>query len=85
MSDLGDFAKKAEQMGKEHAQDVDKGVEEAEKVAGERTGHEYDDQIKQGGDQVEKRLGGGQDQLQDQQDQQDQRGQQADENQQQGQ
>jgi hypothetical protein len=70
MSDVGDFAKKAEQFGKDHPQDVDKGVEEAEKVADQRTGNKYGDQLKKGGDQVEKRLGGGQDQQQDQQGQQ---------------
>lgn len=70
MSDVGDFAKKAEQFGKDHPQDVDKGVEEAEKFADERTGNKYEDQVKKGGEQVEKRLGGGQDQQQNPQDQQ---------------
>jgi hypothetical protein len=65
MSGLSDFAKKAEQVGQEHSDEVDKGIEEAEKAADERTGNTYEDQVKQGGDQLEKRFGGGQDQQRD--------------------
>jgi hypothetical protein len=80
MSDLGDFAEKAEKFGKDHPDQVDKVVGEAEKAANDRTGNKYDKQIQQGGEQVEKRFGAGQDQQQDQQSQQ-----QDPQNQQQGQ
>lgn len=69
MSDLGDFAEKAEQFGKDHPQDVDKAVGAAEKAAKDRTGNKFDKQIEEGGEQVQKRFGAGQDQQQDPQNQ----------------
>lgn len=74
MSGLGDFAKKAEQAGKDHSENVGKGIDEAEKAANEHTGNKYEKQVAAGGDQAKKRFGGGEQGQQD--DQQDPRAQQ---------
>jgi MT0933-like antitoxin protein len=72
MSDLGDVAKKAEQYTKDHPDDVDKGIQEGEKITDQHTGDKYDKQVEEGGEQVEKRLGDDQNPQGDQNPQQEQ-------------
>ena len=57
---LADEAKKAEELAKQHPDQVDKAVQQGEKQVQERTGHSHDQQISEGGEQIEKRLGAGQ-------------------------
>ena len=61
---FADEAKKAEELAKQHPQQVDKAVEEGEKAAQEHTGHRYDKEIGKGGDQLERQIGGEQGQQQ---------------------
>lgn len=67
MSEFGDMAQKAETYAKEHPEQADKGIDEAEKFAEEKTGHQHDEQIDRAAQAAEQRLGG-----QDQQGGQDQ-------------
>jgi len=61
---FADEAKKAEELAKKHPQQGGKAVEEGEKAAEDHTGHRYDEQIGEDGEQVERRIAGGQDQQQ---------------------
>lgn len=56
---LADDAKKAEQLAKEHPQQVDDAVQHGEKTAEQETQHRYDKQIGEGGEQIEKQVAGG--------------------------
>jgi hypothetical protein len=58
MSDLRDLGSKAEQYAKDHPDQADKGVQSAEKGADKLTGDKFDQQIQEGGQRVEKGLGG---------------------------
>lgn len=69
---FADEAKKAEELAKQHPQQVDEAVKEGEKAAEDQTGHRYDKQIGEGGEQVERRFGGQDQQQAGQQDQQQQ-------------
>jgi hypothetical protein len=72
---FADEAKKAEELAKEHPEQVNKAVDQGEKAAEEHTGHRYDKQIGEGGEQLERHLGGGDgDDQQQQQPQQPQGG-----------
>lgn len=55
---LSDEVKKAEELSKEHPKQVDEGVEKGMKAAEDQTGHHYDKEIGEAGQQVEQRLGG---------------------------
>ena len=78
LSDEAKIAKQAEDLAKEHPQQVEEAVTNAEKFAQDRTDHRHDEQIAKGGDELEKRLGAGQqDQPEQQQEQPDQQGQQS--------
>jgi len=77
LSEEAKIAKQAEDLAKEHPQQVEEAVTNAEKFAQDRTGHRHDEQIAKGGDELEKRLGAGQqDQPEQQEEQPDQQGQQ---------
>ena len=61
MSGLGEYAQKAEQYAKDNPDKVDHGIESGEKLADDHTnGHRYDQQISEGGEQIERHLGAGQ-------------------------
>jgi hypothetical protein len=60
MSGMGDWAKKAEELAKEHPDQADQAVDRAEQFASERTGGTYDEQLAKGADAVQERYGGGQ-------------------------
>jgi hypothetical protein len=60
MSGMGDWAKKAEELAKEHPDQADQAVDRAERLASERTGGKYDEQLAKGADAVQERYGGGQ-------------------------
>jgi len=77
LSDEAKIAKQAEDLAKEHPQQVEEAVTNAEKFAQDRTDHRHDEQIAKGGDELEKRLGAGQQDQQDQQGQQPQQSQQG--------
>ena len=62
MSGLGDLAGKAEELAKEHPDQVKQGVEKAGQVADEKTGGQHADQIDKAEQAVEERLTGGSDQ-----------------------
>jgi MT0933-like antitoxin protein len=53
------FANKAEEFARQHPQDVDKGLQEAGKIADEKTGDRYSKQIDEGIQDIEHGLGGG--------------------------
>jgi len=55
---FADEAKKAEELARQHPQQVDKAVEEGEKAAQEHTGHRYDKEIGEGGEQLERQIAG---------------------------
>ncbi|WP_310962034.1 antitoxin [Nocardioides terrisoli] len=57
MSDLGGLADKAEQFAGEHPNQVREGLDKAEQALDGATGGRFGDQIQQGGDMVEERLG----------------------------
>ncbi|MGV9596512.1 antitoxin [Streptosporangium sandarakinum] len=59
MSGIGDWAKKAEDLAREHPDQADQVLDQGERFAGERTGHKYDEQIGEGVDAVQRRYGGG--------------------------
>jgi hypothetical protein len=66
MPDLSGMEDEAKKLASEHPDVANKGVEEAGKVAGEKTGGRFDSQIGQGEQKAEEFLGtdsqGGQDQ-----------------------
>jgi hypothetical protein len=66
MPDLGGMEDEAKKLASEHPDVADKGIDEAGKVAGEKTGGRFDSQIDQGEQKAEGFLGadsqGGQDQ-----------------------
>ena len=59
MSKLGDMAKKALDAARKHPDQVDKGVERAERMLDERTGNRYDRQTDKAADAVRRSYGGG--------------------------
>jgi hypothetical protein len=74
---MSDFMDEAKNLAGEHADLVDKGLDEAEQQAENRTGGRFDSEIQGAEQQAEGFLGTGQQGQQDQQDQQDQQGQQG--------
>ena len=60
MSALGEYAQKAEQYVKDNPDKFDQGIESGEKFADDHTGHRNDEQISEGGEQIERHLGAGQ-------------------------
>lgn len=79
LSDEAKIAQQAGDLAKKHPQQVEEAVTNAEKFAQDRTDHRHDQQIAEGGEELDKRLGAGQPDQQVQQAQQgqpDQQGQQ---------
>ena len=62
MGGLEDMAGKAEELAKEHPDQVKQGVEKAGQVADEKTGGQHSDQIDKAEQAAEDRLTGGSDQ-----------------------
>jgi VIT1/CCC1 family predicted Fe2+/Mn2+ transporter len=62
VSGLGDLAGKAEELAKEHPDQVKQGMEKAGQVADEKTGGQYTDQIDKAEQAAEDHLTGGSDQ-----------------------
>ncbi|MEU6714210.1 antitoxin [Nonomuraea sp. NPDC046802] len=60
MSRIAEWLKKAENLARGHSKQADQVLDRAEKIAKERTGHKYDEQIDKGVDEVQRRYGGGQ-------------------------
>ncbi|MFF8474233.1 antitoxin [Streptomyces sp. NPDC015414] len=59
MGKLGDMANKAKEMAKGHPDQVDKGVDGAERMVDERTGDRYDARTDKAADAVHRSYGGG--------------------------
>ncbi|MEV0236145.1 antitoxin [Nonomuraea sp. NPDC050786] len=59
MSRIGEWLKKAENLARGHSKQADQLLDRAERIAKERTGHKYDEQISKGADAVQRRYGGG--------------------------
>ncbi|MFI7635328.1 antitoxin [Nonomuraea sp. NPDC049400] len=59
MGRIGEWLKKAESLARGHSKQADQLLDRAEKIAKERTGHKYDEQISKGADAVQRRYGGG--------------------------
>ena len=57
MSGLGEYAQKAEQYAKDHPDQVDKGVQRGEKSVEQDTDHRFDQQVGEGGEQIERHVG----------------------------
>ena len=62
MSEFGDLAGKAEELAKEHPDQVKEGLEKAGQVADEKTGGQHTGQIDKAEQAAEQRLTGGSDQ-----------------------
>lgn len=54
---MSDWMDKAKDLAGEHAEVVDKGLEQAEQMAKDKTGGKFDSQIESAGDQAENYLG----------------------------
>lgn len=57
MPNFGKLVEKAKQLAGKHPDQVNKGVDQAEHVADEKTGGKYGSQIKEAGDRAEGYLG----------------------------
>ncbi|HXT93639.1 MAG TPA: antitoxin [Trebonia sp.] len=57
MPNFGKLVEKAKQLAGKHPDQVNKGVDQAEHVADEKTGGKYGSQIKEAGDHAEGYLG----------------------------
>lgn len=57
MPDFGKLVEKVKQLAGKHPDQVNKGVDKAEHVAGQKTGGKYDSQIQEGGDRAKDYLG----------------------------
>jgi len=57
MPDFGKLVEKVKQLAGKHPDQVNKGVDQAEHVAEQKTGGKYDSQIQEGGDRAKGYLG----------------------------
>ena len=57
MPDFGKLVEKVKQLAGKHPDQVNKGVDQAEHVADQKTGGKYDSQIQEGGDRAKGYLG----------------------------